>query len=120
MKKILTVDDDPLCNWLMQQFLDKIAVPKEIQTAINGAEAVRVLNNYTPDIIFLDLNMPVMDGFEFLEAFKKLDISDKEKVQIVIVTSSEHSADMDRAKKMGAKKILSKPITVEQLQSVIN
>lgn len=119
MKKILLVDDDPICNLLMTKFLDRIDTPKTIKAVINGVQAVDLLKEYLPDIIFLDLNMPIMNGFEFIEAFKKLDLSDQKNVKIVIVSSSVSLKDIDQAKKLGIDKFLVKPVTIEQLEVVI-
>src|SRR5688572_24985107 len=118
MKKILLVDDDPVCNLLMTKCLDRVDIPKEIQTVMDGVEAVGRLKEYHPDIIFLDLNMPVMDGFQFIQMFKKMDIPYRANVKIVIVSSSPHYRDIEKAKKMGVD-FLTKPVTVEQLQAVM-
>jgi len=46
-------------------------VQQNVRTALNGTEALNILNDYSPDVILLDLDMPVMNGFGFLEAFEK-------------------------------------------------
>jgi CheY-like chemotaxis protein len=97
----------------------------EIHSALNGKEAIDLLNDYfqgsraMPDIIFLDLNMPIMDGFGFIEAFRKLNIPNKEKVRIVIVTSSQDPKDMERARSMGIQHYLTKPISEEKLRTAL-
>lgn len=119
MKKILLVDDDPICNLLAQKFLEKIDTPKLVQVAINGLEAVGILREFRPDVILLDLNMPIMNGFQFITAFKKLELKEKENVKIVIVSSSRDSADIERAKDLGINEFMSKPVTIEKLQAII-
>ena len=120
MKKILLVDDDQICNLLMSKTLAILGVTaNQIQIALNGLEAINLLNEYTPDVILLDINMPIMDGFGFIEAFKRLDFADKKKVKIVIVSSSQSPKDVERARKMGVNGFLSKPVTIELLQTVI-
>src|SRR5688500_11273587 len=107
MKNILLVDDDDIFNFLNTKILQRSGMASEIHTALNGQEALDLLNTYymstaaLPDVILLDLNMPVMDGFTFLEAFKKIKLPRKEQVNIIIVTSSDNPRDMARAKQMG-------------------
>jgi CheY-like chemotaxis protein len=121
MKNILLVDDDNIFNFLNTKLLQASGIASEIHTAVNGQEALDLLNNYytgfssLPDVILLDLNMPVMDGFSFLEAFQKLKLPKKEQVSIIIVTSSEDPKDMARAKQMGITKYLTKPVSRETL-----
>lgn len=121
MKNILLVDDDNIFNFLNTKLLEASGIVSEIHTAVNGQEALDLLNNYytgsssLPDVILLDLNMPVMDGFSFLEAFQKLKLPKKENVSIIIVTSSEDPKDMARAKQMGITGYLTKPLSREKL-----
>lgn len=115
----MLVDDDPICNLLAQKFLERIETPKQIQIAINGAQAIGLLNVFVPDIILLDLNMPVMDGFQFIEAFNKLDFDNKRSVKIIIVSSSKNSIDVEHARGLGVDEFIVKPVSVEKLQSVI-
>ncbi|HYC83850.1 MAG TPA: response regulator [Chryseosolibacter sp.] len=74
----LLVDDDEIFNMLNRKLLEKMGIAKNVRTANNGKEAMLlfqqhyVKNDVTPDFIFLDLNMPVMDGFEFLKQFQKM------------------------------------------------
>lgn len=121
MKNILLVDDDNVFNFLSTKLLQWSGLANEIQTALNGQEALDLLNNYymgtaaRPDVILLDLNMPVMDGFSFLEAFQKISWPRKHKVCIIIVTSSHNPKDMARAKQMGVAHYLTKPLSQESL-----
>ena len=73
-KKILLVDDDETSNFLNELLIKGMDIVEEVSIASNGQEALNYLENESgsfPQLIFLDLNMPVMDGFEFLEAFEK-------------------------------------------------
>jgi CheY-like chemotaxis protein len=125
MKNVLLVDDDKIFNFLSEKTLQRMGAVNEIHSALNGKEAIDLLNDYfqgsraMPDIIFLDLNMPIMDGFGFIEAFRKLNIPNKEKVRIVIVTSSQDPKDMERARGMGIQHYLTKPITEEKLRTAL-
>ena len=123
-KNVLLVDDDYIFNFLNQAILERIGVTNEIYTALNGKEALGLLGysaspRFVPDVILLDLNMPIMDGFTFLEAFRKLNMPHKENVTIIIVTSSEDPKDIIKAKEMGVEHYLPKPISEADLRKVL-
>ena len=123
-KNILLIDDDYIFNFLNQTILEKIGVTNEIYTALNGKEALNLLGysspiRFVPDIILLDLNMPIMDGFGFLEAFKKLNFPHKENVMIIVVTSSEDPNDMVRVRNLGIDHYLPKPVTEKDLRKAL-
>lgn len=124
-KRVLLVDDDKICNFITEATLNRLGVAKEIHSALNGKEALNLLNDYLtgdraiPDIILLDLNMPIMDGFQFIEAFKRLDYPKKEKVLIVVLTSSDNPEDIIKAKKMGVDHYLTKPLNEAKLLAVL-
>lgn len=121
MKNVLLVDDDNVFNFLSTKLIQQAGMAKEIRTALNGREALDLLTNYysgtatLPDVILLDLNMPVMDGFGFLEAFARLNLPHKEDVSVIIVTSSLDVHDMQRAQEMGITRYLTKPLSQESL-----
>ena len=125
MKKILLVDDDNIFNFLSTKLLQRSGLANEIHTAANGQEALDLLNRYytrsssLPDVILLDLNMPVMDGFAFLEAFQRLKLPRKDAVNIIIVTSSDDARDRERAKEMGITRYLTKPLSEANLISAL-
>jgi CheY-like chemotaxis protein len=120
---VLLVDDDAICNLISRKMLEYAGMATEIHTAANGREAIDYFNhtvdNSLPDMVLLDLNMPVMDGFGFLEAFRKLTRTSLNKIKIVIVTSSEDSKDLQKARSMGVNYYLTKPITVDKLNTVL-
>lgn len=122
---VLLVDDDAICNLLSKKTLERMGFVNEIQTALNGADALNLFNEYSqgsrsvPDIILLDLSMPIMDGFGFLEAFRKLPFPNKENIRIVIVTSSINPNDISKAKAMGVNHYLSKPISEDKLKTAL-
>jgi CheY-like chemotaxis protein len=125
MKNVLLVDDDQIFNFLSTKTLERMGVAEEIHVALNGEEALALLNNYyqgslsLPDVILLDLNMPIMDGFGFLEAFKRLSLPRMDRIKIVIVSSSQDPRDIEKARELGVVHYLSKPLTEEKLRSVL-
>jgi CheY-like chemotaxis protein len=118
---VLLVDDDQIFNLLSRKTLGNMDFIEEIHTALNGKEAIDLINDYfqgsktLPDIILLDLNMPIMDGFGFIEAFKKLDVNGNSQVKIIVVTSSQDPADIERVKAFGISEYLTKPISERDL-----
>ena len=119
------MDDDAIMNFLNTKTLERMGIAKRIHTALNGKEAIDLFNDYytgssaLPDLVLLDLNMPIMDGFQFIELFKKLRIPNSEKIKIVIVSSSNDKRDIMRAKALGIEHFLSKPVEEELLRSVL-
>ncbi len=77
--------------------------------------------NYLPDLIFLDLHMPVMDGWEFIEKFEEIYSLLKKNVTIIILSSSTDNRDIQRSKQYSTVKgFYSKPLTVEMLLEITN
>src|SRR6185369_3705445 len=100
--KILLVDDDSVFHFIHTKILQNLGLT-EISTANNGEEALQFIDGHVsenrplPNVIFVDLDMPILDGFGFIEAFKKLIIPQKERVQIAILSSSFNPRDLSRA-----------------------
>lgn len=125
MKNVLLVDDDDIFNFLNAKTLQSLGFVNDIHTALNGKQAIDLFNDYfggskpLPDIILLDLNMPIMDGFGFLEAFRRLDLPGKDQVKVVIVTSSDSPDDIKRAKDLGVSQYLTKPLEAASLRKAL-
>lgn len=122
-KHVLLVDDDSIFQMLGTKALHRIGVNEtRIQSALNGRQALEMLKDPgspRPDVILLDLNMPIMNGFEFLEAFNKLTPLEKNDTRVVVVTSSADPGDIEKAKALGANEYLTKPLLDEQLTAVL-
>lgn len=98
-KTILLVDDDPLIIRMYQNKLTRDGY--EVVLAFNGEEAISKLKETKPDLIFLDLMMPKMDGIKTLEALKKN--MDTKMIPVIILTNlDDNTEDIEKAKKMGA------------------
>ncbi|CAN5252533.1 response regulator [soil metagenome] len=103
LNSILLVDDDPDDNYFHQIIINEMEIAHQIDTVTNGIEAIAYLkneNHLPPDLIFLDLNMPKMNGWEFLEKYRDLDAERKAKVLIVILTTSANPDAIKRAKEI--------------------
>jgi len=124
-KNIMLVDDDKIFNFLSEKTITSLGLANEIHFASNGEQALQILALYKegkvqkPDIIFLDIDMPVMNGYEFIEAFAELDIPDKQLITIVVLTSSINPEDIERAKQLGIKYYFNKPLSKEEIKKLI-
>ncbi|HET6555828.1 MAG TPA: response regulator [Prolixibacteraceae bacterium] len=127
---ILLVDNFDADNYYNSIILKNAGLCNHLKTAISGIEALEYLKNASendqhgsfpiPDILFLDINMPGMNGFEFLEEFKKLDEKLKSSVVIVLLTTFLNSEDRKRALQYKEiKEILIKPLTIEVFNQLI-
>ncbi len=124
-KSILLVDDDEATNYLHRLYLEDWECTDQIHTALNGQEALDFLKtNDTfrtaqPSLILLDINMPIMNGFEFMEAYEQLAPELKASVVVVMLTSSLHSADQEKAKELKElNRFINKPLSKEQLEAI--
>ena len=121
----MLVDDDETTNMVNQMLLEDLDITREILVARNGKEALGLIkqhyqeNGCYPDLILLDINMPVMNGFEFLSAFEQLEINEKSSIVIVMLTTSMNPADVTRAQSAPIKSFLNKPLTEQRLREVL-
>ena len=108
---VLLVDDNESDNFLHKRVLEKADITDHIEIAMNGKEALEFLsskekcgksgNSYSqPELIFLDINMPVMDAWEFLEEYNKLDVNQKGNIVFIMLTTSLNPADKTKAEKL--------------------
>ena len=102
---ILIIDDDQVNNFIVTSTLKKLQIAEHIDAVLNGLEGINYLvdkeksePNLIPQLIILDINMGVMDGWEFLEEFEKFDEALKSKIIIYMVSSSVYEEDIQRSK----------------------
>ena len=125
-KRILLVDDDRQLNNINQKILQSTGIASEVHVAVNGNEGLQYLlsrleRNYPlPDIIVLDLEMPVMDGFEFLAEFRRLNFFSKHRIEVVVFTSSSNPKDIHRVTELGIRHYINKPYLLRGLLDVIH
>jgi CheY-like chemotaxis protein len=118
INKILLVDDDAAANYLSKELLESLNAAKEIETAENCLRALELLKQTDcADVIFLDIKMPGLDGFDFLEKLKSLALS--KKVKVIMLTSSVRPEDKLKAFTYRAViDYFEKPLTPEKVQMV--
>ena len=98
--------------------VEKILVCKDGKDAYDTLKALFVNSEKLPQIVFLDLNMPVWDGWQFLDEFTKIPVT--QKVEIYILTSSVHEEDIKRAETYSlTSNYLVKPISQEQMKTIL-
>ena len=126
VNSILIIDDDPLFLLLVKKTIMKYELAKNISAFSNGLEAFDALKqsindpSALPDIILLDINMPIMDGWEFLEEFLPFLEKTTKKISIYIATSSIAEDDKRKAKTYPTiKDYLLKPIDQPILNRII-
>lgn len=112
--KVLIVDDEPLNVDLLHQELEDFN-NYQIITAFNGKEALDKIKQYQPDLVLLDLMMPVLDGFAVLSVLKA--DQDLRDIPVIIVSAAHDSKSIVRGIKQGADDYITKPVDVGQLKS---
>ena len=126
IEKVCIIDDDPIFIYGTKRIMAEIDFCEAVVVYENGQDAIDGLNEITanseefPSIIFLDLNMPIMNGWEFLEDFVKIPNHNRDNVIIYIISSSVDPRDLERIKNYTVvNNYILKPITPEDLRSVL-
>ena len=129
---VLLVDDDGGTNFINKLILEKSSFANRIETVLNGKEAIDFIkNNRNIDkpkeqeveqiLIFLDINMPVMDGWCFLESFRELSNEQKKNITIIMLSASLNPADRLKANNYSEiSGFYSKPLSVDTLKVIFS
>ena len=123
---VLLVDDDEINNFISIKLIKKALLNTEIMACLNGKFAIDQLveiqrkdPDKMPDYILLDINMPIMNGWEFLDEFKRLNIDAVGKCKIFIISSSVFSNDINKARSYPlVKDFISKPLNVDKIKEL--
>ncbi len=129
-KTVMLIDDNEIDNLINQKIIEASSICEHIFTHTGGKSAIEFLKNMEkiatendlkglPEIIFLDIDMPLMDGFQFLDEFDNLSELTKAHCKIVMLTSSINPQDMSKSKKYtSVRKYINKPLTQENLRKL--
>ncbi|NNL15472.1 MAG: response regulator [Flavobacteriaceae bacterium] len=127
LKVILLIDDDEATNYIHKRVIKETNCAETIVIKENGIEALDYLTSAVngkfpqPDLIFLDINMPAMDGWEFLESYKKLNDDQLAKTVIVMLTTSLNPDDKDKASTIPIiTDFIPKPLDPEMVEQICN
>src|SRR3954469_11613715 len=122
LKCIMLIDDDAEDNRFHQIVIEEMGVAERIQFAQNGIEALEYFgrDEQIPELIFLDINMPKMNGWEFLEQYKHLDPKQKARITILMLTTSVNPADVIKAEQIeDVTGFKTKPLSTEMLTEIL-
>lgn len=128
LRSILLVDDNDTSNFLNERLLKRMAITNEIKILSNGKSAFDYLEKLSqtpassaetkPEVILIDINMPVVDGFEFLELYQTINENFRQDILVAILSTSNHPQDTSRASDFNAYYI-TKPLTIEKVETLL-
>ena len=129
MQKIncaLIAEDNDITIFLNQEVIKKLNITNDIRIAKNGKVAISAILEYaethegrSPELILLDLNMPVEDGFDFLENFNKMKLSNKEKVKVILLTNATQTKLIEKLICDCEVQLMHKPMTEQKLNQIL-
>jgi CheY-like chemotaxis protein len=126
LSSVLLVDDDATTNYLNESLLRSLNVADYFTVAHDGLEALTLLekqreppSSSKPALILLDVNMPVLNGMDFLEAYQRLPQAHREGIIIVVLATNMNSQDLARLNELPIAGLASKPLTEEKINTIL-
>lgn len=126
LRNIVLVDDNETTSFLNNRLLSRLDVAEQVHTFSKADKAFEFLWGHgdeaaaeVPELVFVDLKMPGMDGFEFLKLYDALPDDSKDKTVMAVLTTSMHSADTARVAQYPNVEYLAKPLTEEKMQKLL-
>jgi len=122
---ILLIDDDPVANAVHKELFAQFYFADMIKDVPSAQEAFAFIEKFNeekgafPELILIDINMPGMDGFQFVEQLNKLPFVDKESFKISALTSSSDSRDIEMMNLLGVKHYVVKPLNLSKVKDLI-
>lgn len=127
----MLIDDDETTNYINKLTITRTGIADELLVSLNGKAALDLIQqrceqseacgeSCVPKLILLDINMPILDGFGFLDALGKLKAMKEHEVVIAVLTTSLNPRDMERVRAAGVTELLNKPLTREALLHLVD
>jgi CheY-like chemotaxis protein len=113
---ILLVEDNEIDQYINQVIIERVGLAQNVIQCENGIQALDVVRKIYPDLILLDISMPVMDGLEFLQTLREEELQE---TPVVILSCSNNKRDIEQVAQYNVKYYLVKPLTEEKLAKMI-
>lgn len=122
-ESVMLIDDNTIDTFINRKLIENNGFCGRVTSYNDAREALDFLKQASeqewPELIFLDIMMPEMDGFAFLEAFERLDRGQKNRIKVVMLSTSDSFKDLNRANKnVLVRKFLNKPLTADMLKAI--
>jgi CheY-like chemotaxis protein len=127
--RVLIIDDDYTSVYLTRVTLEDMDIANQILSAGNGEEGLSLIKQYCinehaasaecPDLILLDINMPILNGFELLNELKKIGQENIIQAKVVVLTTSSHPKDIEKMRSLGVKDYLEKPVREDKILTLV-
>ncbi len=126
---VMLIDDNEIDNLINKKMIEAANITEHIYVHSGAKSAIEFLSNIEglnqtkpnilPEVIFLDIDMPLMDGFQFLDLFSKLNEETKKRCKIIMLTSSINPQDISKSKNYNyVKEYINKPLTQQNIASL--
>ncbi|SHM19965.1 response regulator [Hymenobacter psychrotolerans] len=128
LRNVVLVDDNETTSFLNNRLLNRLEVAERIHTFSRAEQAFQFLwgrdqtgvtADDVPELVFVDLKMPGMDGFEFLKLYNELPADARQKTVLAVLTTSMHAADTARVAQYPDVEYLAKPLTEEKMEKLM-
>ncbi|KAA9332119.1 response regulator [Hymenobacter busanensis] len=126
LQKVVLIDDNETTSFLNNRLLQRLELADNVLSFTNAEQAFAhfwgkqgATPDEAPELVFVDLKMPGMDGFEFLNQYNRLAPEQRQKTVMAVLTTSMHSADTTRVAQYEGVEYLAKPLTEEKMQRLL-
>ena len=121
------IDDDTIYHFILTSIINKYKLAESILSFLDGEKAIQYLtenkmnNEKIPDVLFLDVNMPIMDGWMFIEEYARIKTDITKKTLVFMLSSSANPIDIERAEKISEiSNYIIKPINLEEVKIIFD